>query len=86
VSIRIPGKVLKPTNSPAIRQAALACLATIFHMPIPPTAYTLLAGKSDEELITAVNTQMSHGWRPIGGPLATTNQNGEPILVQAMIR
>ena len=63
-----------------------ADIARITHMPIPPTAYTLLAGKSDEELITAVNAQMSHGWRPIGGPLATTNQNGEPILVQAMIR
>jgi hypothetical protein len=55
-------------------------------MPNPPTAYTLLTGKSDDELINAVNTYISQGWRPVGGPIATTNQDDEPILVQAMIR
>lgn len=55
-------------------------------MPKPLTQYTLLTGKSDDELISAVNNQISQGWRPIGGPIATTNQDGEHILVQAMIR
>ena len=53
-------------------------------MPTPLTAYTILNGKSDTELMEQVNRHIREGWRPIGGISIVP---GNPSLFfQAMIR
>jgi hypothetical protein len=50
------------------------------------TDYTLVGGDSDTSLIQAVKKQIANGWRPIGSPIVTANQQGQVGLLQAMIR
>lgn len=47
--------------------------------------YTIVNGKSDTDLIDAVNQFIKREWRPIGGPFPAVNQHGESILFQAMV-
>jgi hypothetical protein len=48
--------------------------------------YTLANGTSDTDLIANVNRLIKKHWRPIGGPLSVQNQDGETLLIQAMVR
>jgi len=50
------------------------------------TDYTLVEGDSDTNLIQAVKKQIANGWRPLGSPVSTANQQGQAMLIQAMIR
>jgi len=54
-------------------------------MPNTVNDYTLLC-QSTQGLIDAVKASLRQGWKAFGGPAATTDENRNSVLIQAMIR
>jgi hypothetical protein len=50
------------------------------------TGYTIVLGKTDAELTQQVVDLMAKGWEPVGGASPATNQHGEPVLMQTLVR
>jgi hypothetical protein len=55
-------------------------------MPTGVSEYIIVNGNSDTALIAVVNKYIKQGWRPIGGPVPTTNLDQMGVLLQALVR
>ena len=50
------------------------------------TEYGIINANSNTELVDAVVGYLSKGWQPLGGAVSAVNADGEPVLMQTLVR